>query len=31
MRADIFTVGVLTFTLVYFTIQVIVAYFGGYL
>jgi hypothetical protein len=31
MTEDLFIKGLLTFTLIYFTIQVVLAYFGGYL
>jgi hypothetical protein len=31
MTEDLFIKGLLTFTLVYFTIQLVLAYFGGYL
>jgi hypothetical protein len=31
MTEDLFIKGLLTFTLIYFTIQLVLAYFGGYL
>jgi hypothetical protein len=31
MRADNFIYGVLVFTVVFFSIQLVLAYFGGYL